>query len=210
MKTMLKSICIALALIMVCGTMISFVGCSKTDNESPTPTSSSNPSSGSNSKKDPSDFSVKATAIPESIQFQQAWGIKDTDPLFVVVYNGEEYSFTAAQLYALGTTEAGEPFSTTNKMLVPNYSGVSFKNILASIGVEVETFNPQEVLVHFADGNYENALVPQEFEILACVVSPYKNHVAVTAGEGVFFVAVGETSTEIVKEFSSVVKIEIK
>lgn len=209
MKTMLKSICIVIALIMVCGAMFLFVGCNNSGSESPTPTNSSNPSADS-SKKDPNSSSVKATAIPESIQFQQAWGIKDTEPLFVIVYNGEEHSFSAAQLYALGVTEAGEPFSTTNKMLVPNYSGVSFKNVLADIGVDVETFNPQEVIVHFADGNYENVLNAQDFELLACVLSPCKNHVTVTVGEGIFFVAVGEQSTEIVKEFSSVVKIEIK
>lgn len=218
MKKNVRAIGLVLVFAMLMSAVVCFAACSDKGGNgdtsaAPTITPNLNPGGGNNNQSGslthkepmPGNQGDKVNiGIPEN------WGINSDETLVTVVYGGTEYALNASKLFAMDRTEAGSPFNESNKG-IGNYDGVRIKDLLAALEVDVEGIKFNDIVLYHADGSSEsmgsNMAQISPFE---CVVSPYKNHIPVEPQNGLAFVVVYLDKNTQIKEFSGIVKIEIK
>lgn len=217
MKKNVRTIGLVLVFAMLMSTVVCFAACTgKNDNDNTTVAPSATPNSqangGNNNRNDdtnkeptPGNQGDKVNAsIPEN------WGISSEETLVTVVYGGEEYPLNAGKLFTMDRTEAGMPFSGSNKG-IGNYIGVRIKDLLAALDIDIEAVKFNDIVLYHSDGSSESLGADMaQVSPYECVVSPYKNHIPVEPQNGVSFVVIYLDKNTQVKEFSGVVKIEIK
>lgn len=218
MKKNVRAIGLVLVFAMLMSAVVCFAACKGRDDKDKTtvapsitpnlrPNGGNNNQNGNNAHKVPTPGNQGDkvnTGIPEN------WGIKSEETLVTVVYGGVEYPLNASKLFAMDRTEAGIPFNDSNKG-IGNYNGVRIKDLLAALEVDIENVKFNDIVLYHPDGSSESLGADMaQVSPYECVVSPYKNHIPAEPQNGVSFVVVYLDKNTQIKEFSGVVKIEIK
>lgn len=219
MKKNIRAIGLVLVFTMLMSAVVCFAACSgKGGNDdtsaAPSITPNLNPSGGNNNQsgnythKEPMPGNQEDkvnSGIPEN------WGINSEDTLVTVVYGGVEYALNANKLFAMDRTEAGAPYTGKNNKGIGNYNGVRIKDLLAALDVNLDDVKFNDIVLYHPDGSSESLGADMaQVSTYECVVSPYKNHIPVEPQSGVAFIVIYLDKNTQIKEFSGVVKIEIK
>lgn len=220
MKKNVRAIGLVLAIAMLMSAVVCFVACKGRDDKDKTTVAPSftpntqanggnNNQGGNNAHKVPmtgtqGDKANAGSGIPKN------WGIESEDTLVTIVYGGVEYALNASKLFEMDRTEAGVPFNGSNKG-IGNYNGVRIKDLLAALDIDVENIKFNDIVLYHPDGSSESLGADMaQVSPYECVISPYKNHIPVEPQNGVSLVVVYLDKNTQIKEFSGVVKIEIK
>ena len=219
MKKNVRAIGLVLVFAMLMSAVVCFAACSDKGGNgdtsaAPTITPNLNPGGGNNNQsgnlthKEPMPGNQEDkvnSGIPEN------WGINSEDTLVTVVYGGVEYALNANKLFAMDRTEAGAPYTGKNNRGIGNYDGVRIKDLLAALDVNLDDVKFNDIVLYHPDGSSESLGADMaQVSPYECVVSPYKNHIPVEPQNGVSFVVIYLDNNTQIKEFSGVVKIEIK
>ncbi len=212
MKKTIRAISLVLALSAMLGAMLCFAGCGDEQN-SPAPSTSPGYQSG---KQDTDDYSSKHENPTDDFGNQikkdvpKDWGIESADVLVSIVYDGKTYDMTASDLFEIEHTEVGAKFSSESRN-IGNFVGVGMKDLLYTIGANLDTAKINDIILYHADGSEESlGSNISEISPFECVISPYKNLTPIAPGDGVFFVAVYSDKSAGIKEFSGITRIEIR
>lgn len=217
MKKNVRAIGFILVFAMLMSAIVCFAACTGNAGNDTSPAPSITPNSQSNGGNNNQNGNNAYKETPSSNQgdkvntsIPENWGIKSEETLVTVVYDGVEYALNANKLFAMDKTEAGVPYDASNKG-IGNYNGVRIKDLLAALDVNLDDVKFNDIVLYHPDGSSESLGADMaQVSPYECVVSPYKNHIPVEPQSGVAFVVIYLDKNTQIKEFSGVVKIEIK
>lgn len=212
MKRITRAICLMLACSMLFAALLAVTACNK-DTNTPAPSNTplnqgnnATPSSNNNANK------VPLTSAPNNnvsnINVPTNWGIEADATLITVVFGGNEYVLNASRLFEMDRTDIGS--DSNDKGSIGNYNGVRIKDMLFALDIDTETVRFNNIILHHSDGSTES--LSGDMSIISpfeCVISPYKNKVALEPQKGLSFIAVYLDKNTSLKEFADVIKIEI-
>ncbi|HAY20559.1 MAG TPA: hypothetical protein DCY17_07300 [Clostridiales bacterium] len=135
MKKVNRIIAVVLSVLLLAAAFC-MTACKDDKKPSNTPAATTvNPNPGNDTRKNPS-----ATTDPRTLVVETNWGLAADTVVMTLNFKGNEYKLTAGELYALGA-ENVSALDQTNALVrggsVNVFSGVNFKNILNSVGVDV-------------------------------------------------------------------------
>lgn len=206
MKKSIRILCIALAAFMLLS-LAALTACKNEPDES-SPAPSVSPTAGSDKDPDSGKATPAPTVNPGSIQVAN-WGIDSTKTLVTIVCGENEYTLNSSYLYGLGVSSIGTSGAAGGKN-AGIYEGSLLKYALSGLGVDLDTFSASTVTLYFADGTSKDITSELSgYELLACLISPSKDSVAVDPANGIYFVIGMKDNTSEVLAYSNVLKIEI-
>lgn len=180
MKKTIRIVCLVAALMMVfCALTTACTG-----NSDPTNAPKVTQKPGENNEK--KDGMRLPTADPHNnvngTDYEKNWGIDTSIVIFTVNCNGQKYEITSEKLYSFGYT-VDYPHSASDSKTQGNYCRVSFKDMLSSLGIDVESFELSKF--ELVDSNGKTVDLSgkvSQIELMGCEVVPAMNG-RVIAGE---------------------------
>lgn len=151
MKKINRVIAVILSVLLLAAAFC-MTACKKDDNPSDA-TNTAKPGSSTETRKN-----VTPTTDPRSIVVETNWGLAADASVIMLSFKGTDYKLTAGELYALGV-ENISALDQKNALVrggsINVFSGVSFKSILNSLGIDVsdsETAKVSSLVLTNTDG----------------------------------------------------------
>lgn len=206
MKKSIRILSIALAAFMLLS-LAALTAC-KNDPDDNSPAPSANPSANSDKDANSDKVTPAPTVNPGAVQIAN-WGIDSSKTLVTIVYGGNEYPLNSSYLYNAGVSSVGNVATSAGKN-GGRYEGTFLKYALSGSGIDLDAFSANSVTLYFADGTSKDITGELSgYELLACLLSPSRDSVAVDPANGIYFVLGIKTGTSEVLAYSNVLKIEI-
>lgn len=212
MKNTKRIISIMLAIVMLAGVLAFATGCKKNDDNptnNPTGQPTVQPTGDANKPtQKPNDQTGSEAVIPDN------WGINPDTIVVDVTYNGEKHEYTAGKLYAFGLSyiqSMGMSEDGSKRALV-NYGGVTLKNILGDLGINLEDPQIKKITLVDANGN-EQVLSEEEISkinLLTCNIALAAGKNCLDGKSGVYFVVAYNDANAATKLYSSIVNIVLE
>lgn len=206
MKKTISIVCIIAALVLVCCAF--FAACTNNPETTDTPKTSQRPNQNNDKKDDMRLPTTDPHSNANGNDYEKNWGIDTSIVIFTANCNGQKYEITSDKLYAFGYT-VDYPNTVSSSKTHGNYCRVSFKDMLASLGVDVENLELSKLeLINSNGEKIDLSGKAAQIELMGCEVVPAMDG-RVIAGENGLLVVVDVGGAANHEEYDNIKTINI-